>query len=105
MNKGLDLIKRQRPEIIDGFQTGNILIGVTKEELTELENELKALEIIAKEIGINAIIYGGFGYLLTDEQKDLLREVMYDLEDYNKLQKNDYSNLTEAEYDLLSEAL
>lgn len=46
MSKGLDLIQRQQPEIIDGFPTGNIYIGVTEEELAELEEELKALEII-----------------------------------------------------------
>ena len=40
MSKCLDLIKRQQLEIIDGYPTGNIYIGVTKEELTELENEL-----------------------------------------------------------------
>lgn len=41
MNKGLDLIQRQQIEIIDGYPTGNIYIGITKEELTELEQELK----------------------------------------------------------------
>lgn len=46
MNKGLDLIERQQPEIIDGFPTGNIYIGVTEEELAELEKELKELDKI-----------------------------------------------------------
>lgn len=44
MNKGLDLIQRQQPEIIDGYPTGNIYIGVTEEELAELEKELKEAE-------------------------------------------------------------
>jgi hypothetical protein len=48
MSEGLDLIKRQQPEIIDGFPTGNIFIGVTKEELTELEKELEDLDTIKK---------------------------------------------------------
>ena len=89
-NKGLDLIARQQPEFIDGYPTGNIYIGVTKEELTELEKELKALEII-KEKRVNAAIlinsesleeYNstvGFYFLknqLTQEEYDLLREVV-----------------------------
>lgn len=49
MNKGLDLIERQQIEIIDGYPTGNIFIGVTQEELTELEKELKAL-IVLKDL-------------------------------------------------------
>ncbi len=50
MNKGLDLIERQQTEIIDGYPTGNIFIGVTQEELTELEKELKAIAIIKEHI-------------------------------------------------------
>lgn len=46
MNKGLDLIQRRQAEIIDGYPTGNVYIGLTFEELAELEKELKALEII-----------------------------------------------------------
>ena len=60
MTKGLDLIKRQQPEIIDGFPTGNNYIGVTKEELTELEKELKEHEqykAIEKELGIDIPTY------------------------------------------------
>lgn len=56
MSKGLDLIQRQQPEIIDGFPTGNIYIGVTKEELTELEKELKEYKqykAIEQELGID----------------------------------------------------
>ena len=49
MNKGLDLIERQQIEIIDGYPTVNIIIGVTQEELTELEKELKAL-IVLKDL-------------------------------------------------------
>ena len=58
MNKGLDLIQRQQPEIIDGFPTGNIYIGVTKEELTELKNELKEHEqykAIEQELGVDLV--------------------------------------------------
>lgn len=46
MNKGLYLIQRQQPEFINDFPTGNICIGVTKEELAELEKELTEHEEI-----------------------------------------------------------
>jgi len=58
MNKGLDLIQRQQIEIIDGYPTGNIFIGVTREELTELEIELKEHEqykAIEEELGIDLV--------------------------------------------------
>ncbi len=48
MNKGLDLIQRQQIEVISGYPTGNVYIGLTSEELAELEKELKALEIIKR---------------------------------------------------------
>lgn len=91
MTKGLDLIARQQLEIIDGFPTGNIFIGVTKEELTELEKELKALDIFKEHELADTL----FSYLkgdktpanwnwglpkkmqLTQEKWDLLREVIY----------------------------
>lgn len=50
MNKGLDLVQRQQIEVIDGCPTGNVYIGLTFEELAELEKELKALEIIKEHI-------------------------------------------------------
>lgn len=59
MNKGLDLIQRQQIETIDGYPTGNVYIGLTSEELEELEKELRVLEQyknIEKELGINSII-------------------------------------------------
>lgn len=92
MNKGLDLIKRQQPEIIDGFPTGNIFIGVTKEELTELEKKLKAFEII------------------KEKQIDVLYIAMFpnSLEKYNKhvsFVHDDEWCLTQEEYDLLKEVL
>lgn len=50
MNKGLDLIQRQQIETIDGCPTGNVYIGLTFEELAELEKELKALGIIRSHL-------------------------------------------------------
>ena len=41
MSKGLDLIQRQQIEAIDGCPTGNVYVGLTFEELAELEKELK----------------------------------------------------------------
>ena len=90
MSKGLDLIQRQQIEIIDGFPTGNIYIGVTKEELTELEKELKALEIIKnKHVDIKELegadklvdynvwyLRYNYDYYLTQEEFDLLKEVL-----------------------------
>ena len=52
-----------------------------------IEKELKALEII------------------KDKQVDIRMFIIYDLEYYNKLQKNDYCKLTKIEDDLLSEVL
>lgn len=89
MNEGLDLIKRQQPEIIDGFPTGNIYIGVTKEELIELEKELKALNVF-KELEFFDVRCdnenGKMIYLLvwnavaicriSEEQYELLKEVL-----------------------------
>lgn len=60
MNKGLDLIKRRQPEIIDGYPTGNVYIGLTQEELIELENELKEHEqhkAIEEKWGIDLILF------------------------------------------------
>ena len=57
MNKGLDLIQRQQIETIDGYPTGNVYIGLTVDELAELEKELKdhdglsQLEDLAEQIG------------------------------------------------------
>lgn len=60
MNKGLDLIKRRQPEIIDGYPTGNVYIGLTQEELIELENELKEHEqhkAIEEKWGIDLLLF------------------------------------------------
>jgi len=75
MNKGLDLIQRQQIEIIDGYPTGNIFIGVTQEELIELEIELKEYEqykVIEKEFGIDLIkIFTAFKkYNLWDTKEE-----------------------------------
>ena len=96
MNKGLDLIQRQQPEIIDGYPTGNVYVGLTAEELAELEKELKALEIV-KEKKVNVYMLlaclesGGLGlerynyyldtqylpeYHLSQEQFDSLKEAL-----------------------------
>ena len=81
MNKGLDLIQRQQLELIDGFPTGNVDIGLTFEELAELEKELKALEIVKKAFNSSRI----YTYKLKDslecgwitkEEYDLLKEVL-----------------------------
>ena len=57
MNKGLDLIQRQQIEAIDGYPTGNVYIGLTFEELAELEKELRALEVIRKKRVNARLIY------------------------------------------------
>ena len=101
MYKGLDLIKRQQPEIIDGFPTGNIYIGATKEELTELEKELKALEIIERK-NIN-IAYLKQTFLWDDDReigcKDYNCHFGYDDEGYHS------NELEQEEYDLLKEVV
>lgn len=48
MLKGLDLTQRQMIETIDGYPTGNVYIGLTSEELAELEKELKNYEDFKK---------------------------------------------------------
>ncbi len=89
MNKGLDLIQRQQIEAIDGCPTGNVYVGLTFEELAELEKELKALTII-KEKGIilqfiketytveqyNAGVFGTLVKPLTQEEYEILKEVL-----------------------------
>lgn len=92
MNKGLDLIQRQQPEIIDGYPTGNVYIGLTFEELAELEKELKALEII-KEKSINVLI---LKYSFLSEEG---------VEYYNKHFENKDLFLTQEQFDLLREVL
>lgn len=52
-----------------------------------IKKELKALEII------------------KEKQVDVRMFIIYDLENYNRLQKNDYCKLTKAEDDLLKEVL
>ena len=84
MSKGLDLIQRQQIEIIDA--TGNVCINLTFEEFTELEKELKALEILKKEpyISINWYLKGTYEeYIdiiervkMTKNEWDLVKEVM-----------------------------
>lgn len=97
MIKGLDLIKRQQPEIIDGFPTGNIFIGVTKEELTELEKELRVLETIRKHI-VNRDSDASGVYL---EYCLGLFEPYYSIE----IKRGANQIITEKEYDLLKEVL
>ena len=87
MNKGLDLIQRRQPEFINDFPTGNISIGVTEEELTELEQELKTLEIVKKFVWvengeIHLGLYADSEIILsendfeTQEEFELLKEVL-----------------------------
>lgn len=90
MNKGLDLIQRQRIEAIDGYPTGNVYVGLTFEELAELEKELKAFEIIKKKnvnikdleeadglANYNMWYYRlNYDYYLTQEEFDLLKEAL-----------------------------
>lgn len=116
MSKGLDLIKRQQPEIIDGFPTGNFYIGLTKEELTELENELQESEEYRlkysqthialcklreektkKEQAFEIIKKHPMFYLHDDLPQGTYR--MYDGELYS------HYDLTKEEYDLLAEMM
>ena len=88
MSKGLDLIQRQQPEIIDGFPTGNIYIGVTKEELTELEKELKEyqeIREIAKRYNWDDITSEIFNVKTDKKYRDLFNSAIVDIqEDYRK---------------------
>lgn len=76
MNKGLDLIQRQQIEVISGYPTGNVYIGLTSEELEELEKELKALEIIRKCFYVakssGAILLTSYGFDHKEELKGVL---------------------------------
>ena len=62
MNKGLDLIQRQQIETIDGYPTGNVYVGLTVDELAELEKELKdhdelsQLKSIKEELGVDLVM-------------------------------------------------
>lgn len=58
MNKGLDLIQRQQIEVIDGCPTGNVYIGLTFEELAELEKA----RIYIPMYGVALPFYGPVGY-------------------------------------------
>ena len=88
MSKILDLIQRQEIEMIDGYPTGNVYIGLTFEELAELEKELKALEIIKKYpccslqryIGFNELVKNG--YELTQEHL-FSHDILCSVEEYN----------------------
>lgn len=88
VNKGLDLIQRQQPELIDGYPTGNVYIGLTVEELAELGKELKALEIIKEKnvdirgikLGVAVGVYNALWakkeeWHLTQEEFDLLKDL------------------------------
>lgn len=76
MNKGLDLIQRQQLEAIDGCPTGNVYVGLTFEELAELEKELKAVEIIRSHLcgmgGVRGSAEGPNEYVVS--LKDLTKE-------------------------------
>lgn len=78
MNKGLDLIQRQEVELIDGCPTGNVYIGLTQEELVELEKELKALKVIKKYFWLESfqdfIAFDGRLPKYKEEECDLLKE-------------------------------
>ena len=88
MNEGIDLIKRQQPEIIDGFPTGNIFIGVTKEELTELEKELKdyqEIKEIAKRFNWDDFTSEIFNVETDKKYRDLFNgAIVYIQENYRK---------------------
>ena len=43
--------------------------------------------------------------IVKEKQVDVRMFIIYDLENYNRLQKNDYCKLTKAEDDLLKEVL
>lgn len=43
--------------------------------------------------------------IIKEKQIDVRMFIIYDLENYNKLQKNDYCKLTKTEDDLLKEVL
>lgn len=43
--------------------------------------------------------------IIKEKQVDVRMFIIYDLENYNRLQKNDYCKLTKAEDDLLKEVL
>ena len=86
MNKGLDLIQRQQLEAIDGCPTGNVYVGLTFEELAELEKELKAVEIIRSHLcgmgGIDGTYEGPKNTYVIElknvcpDKYDLLKEVL-----------------------------
>lgn len=92
MNKGTDLIQRQQIEIIDGYPTGNVYVGLASEELAELEKELKALEVIKKRVDIG----GDIDIRLLKYSKSFED---YDWECY------ECDRLTKEEYDLLRDVL
>ena len=126
MTKGLDLIKRQQPEIIDGFPTGNIYIGVTKEELTELEDKLKDYDYwvnLVKCYGdikaedLRRFIHNGWAWEQSGYKKDkaleIIKEKKVNLE-YLKCCENYeqykticsyWDEISEQEFDLLKEVL
>lgn len=88
MNKGIDLIQRQQIEAIDGYPTGNVYVGLTFEELAELEKELKAIEIIKCD-GLDLI--------------NLIKSKT--VEEYNRIRYKKYNELTPDGYSLLKEVL
>ena len=96
MNKGLDLIQRQQIETVDGHPTGNVYIGLTFEELAELEKELKALEIVKGHIlnrdmdtsGIYLVFQSGGHYepYYTIEIREGIKQVL-SIEEYELLKE------------------
>ena len=96
MNKDLEYVRNQITKLKDDLQHYTMVekdsalasqIRYDLEQFEAIEKELKALEII------------------KEKQVDVRMFIIYDLENYNKLQKNDYCKLTKAENDLLNEVL
>lgn len=94
MSKGLDLFQRQQIEVIDGYPTGNVYVGLTIDELAELEKEFEALEIIKRK---RVDVYK----LSTCFEKGSLERYNSDLEMSYFRERH----LTQEQFDLLKKAL
>ena len=95
MSKGLEALKLLK--ILAKICSSKDIKDNIDENAFIIENELKEGEENKK--------YKQALEIIKEKQVDVRMFILYDLENYNKLQKNDYCKLTKAEDDLLRKVL
>ena len=79
-------------------------IPIIEKELKRLEEYDKTIPSLTKKLAQKLKKEKALE-IIKEKQVDVRMFIIYDLENYNKLQKNDYCKLTKTENDLLDEVL